>query len=51
MIHATKEILWHLNCNKCDFTWTMSTNDDKLCINRGEKFCPQCGTKQLIKER
>lgn len=50
MIRAQKEIIWHLTCNNCKFYWTMATMDDKFCINRGEYYCPCCGSKQRAKE-
>lgn len=48
MIKAQKEIIWHLTCSKCKGHWTYATMEEKYCIDRGQKYCPHCGTKQDV---
>lgn len=47
-IRAIKEIIWHLTCNNCKYTWSYPTMEDKFCIERGNMHCPQCGRKETV---
>lgn len=44
MFKATKEVIWHLTCQKCKNWFTYATME-RMKIDRFTFHCPHCGHK------
>ena len=42
------EYINHITCQDCNHYWTYATMDPKFQIDRGEWFCPNCGSKGAV---
>ena len=47
--NAHLEYLFHITCGECKFYWTYASMDKAFDITKKQYFCPNCGSKNVVK--